>query len=181
MTEKRNDTRCAVFVDAGIRVNTLWGCVSAWRYMRQRGVEREVAFRVRSPPGIHQSTDAPHPAARDKLAAQPDTGTDHEDVLRRVRDETDVPQSRRANDVTAAVCERAIAFAKPTARSTQRACCAFTDKDRDRDASLVRATFTPALSPPNMNQQKIICPSNAIEAISSTFSLHSFPTTRTEP
>lgn len=112
MAEKRNDTRCAVFVDAGIRVNTLWGCVSAWHYMRQRGVEREVAFRVLSPLGIHRSTDAPHPAARDKLAAQPDTGTDHEDVLRRVRDEMDVPQSRRANDVTAAVCERAIAFAE---------------------------------------------------------------------
>lgn len=112
MTEKRNDTKCAVFVDAGIRVNTSWGCVSAWHYMRQRGVKPEVALRVLSPLGVHRSTDAPHPAARDKLAAQRETGIDHEDVLRRVRDETDAPQSRRANDVTAAVCERAITFSE---------------------------------------------------------------------
>lgn len=112
MAEKRNDTKCAVFVDAGIRVNTLWGCVSAWRYMRQRGVEREVAFRVLSPLGAHRSTDTPHPAARDKLSAQSDTGVDQEDVLRRVPDDMDAPQSRRTNDVTTAVCERAIAFAE---------------------------------------------------------------------
>jgi len=112
MPEKRNDTKCAVFVDAGIRVNTSWGCVSAWHYLRQRGVERDVAFRVLSPLGAHRATDAPHPAARDKLAAERDTGIDGEDVLRRVRDGTDVPQSRRTNEVTAAVCERAIAFSE---------------------------------------------------------------------
>jgi len=37
MAEKRNDSKCAVFVDAGIRVNTSRGCVSAWHYLRQRG------------------------------------------------------------------------------------------------------------------------------------------------
>jgi hypothetical protein len=61
MAEKRSDTKCAVFVDAGIRVNTSWGCVSAWHYLRQPGVERAVAFRVLSPLGVHRATDAPIP------------------------------------------------------------------------------------------------------------------------
>lgn len=112
MAEKRKDSKCAVFVDAGIRVNTSWGCISAWHYLRQRGVERDVVLRVLSPRGVHRSTDAPHPAARDKLAAEPDTGIDHEDLLRRLGGDTDVPQSRRTNEVTAAICERAIAFAE---------------------------------------------------------------------
>jgi len=119
MTENRKDIQCAVVVDAGIRINTSWGCVSAWHYLRQRGVDQAVALRVLSPRGIHRSSDTPHPALRDRLAAELDTGVDDEDILRRMEKEKNVPQSRRKNDVAAAICERAICFAETN--STQYA------------------------------------------------------------
>lgn len=66
--ERRSDTLQARRIDAAIRIDALWGCVSAWHYLRVRGTRRAVALRVLDRGGPRRRTDAQHPAIRD---AQP--------------------------------------------------------------------------------------------------------------
>ncbi|NYE63169.1 hypothetical protein FHW58_004397 [Duganella sp. 1224] len=103
--EQRQDRHCAKVIDAGIRMDTLWGCVSAWHYLQLRRVTPAVAARVLSKAGPRRREDALHPAVRDALATEPRAGIGQ----RADADAADAhPQPLRTNLAAALAVERAI-------------------------------------------------------------------------
>lgn len=72
--DRRRDAHQAQRVDAALRIDALWGCVSAWHYLRMRGTTRAVALRVLDRGGLRRRTDAQHPAVRDALPRGPGGG-----------------------------------------------------------------------------------------------------------
>lgn len=67
---KRKNRQMAQAVSAGLNVDILWGCVSAWAHMRSHDVPRDVALRVLSKAGPRRDSDEEHPALRDARMAQ---------------------------------------------------------------------------------------------------------------
>ncbi|WP_338758961.1 hypothetical protein [Massilia sp. METH4] len=72
--DRRADGQQARVVDAAIRIDAQWGCVSAWQYLRARGIAHATAARVLGKHGARRAGDAVHPAVRDALERQPETG-----------------------------------------------------------------------------------------------------------
>jgi hypothetical protein len=101
-TEKRYDQRGAMVINAAIQIATLWGCVSAWRYLAQRHVLPGTAARILSKAGPRRNGDAQHPAVRDALARRPAVG-----MAQRVTTATVQPVPRH-NLSTEATVEQAI-------------------------------------------------------------------------
>lgn len=109
--DRRHDLLQARIVDAAIRVSTLWGCVSAWHYLRDRGVAQAIAVRVLASSGVRRSEDARHPAIRDALARNPPGG-----IGQRSRDSAGEEPVDRHNVAAAIAVERAIEFAATRGR-----------------------------------------------------------------
>jgi hypothetical protein len=100
---RRDDVR-AKLIDAAIQVNTLWGCVAAWRYLRVHGVHQSTAQRVLARDGRRRATDTVHVAVRDAQERSPDTGIGHRAAAPGAAADT----AERTNDATAAAVEHAI-------------------------------------------------------------------------
>lgn len=104
-TERRINAQCARVINAAIEVDTLWGCVRAWRYLHLRQVAPDVAARVLSKAGPRRDSDAIHPAVRDALARAPTQG-----IAQRAQGPAGGPQTalRRGNLHVALAVEQAI-------------------------------------------------------------------------
>lgn len=111
--ERRVNAQRARVVNAAIEVDTLWGCVRAWRYLHLRQVTPNVAARVLSKVGPRRDTDAVHPAVRDELARAPDQG-----IEQRAQGADDDPQAarRRTNVPVALAVEQAIGLSSTAGR-----------------------------------------------------------------
>lgn len=111
--ERRTDGHQAKVVEAAIRIETLWGCVSAWHYLHGRGVHRATAVRVLTKNGARRARDPQHPAIRDALEREPASGADQ-----RIETMPEKPGDRiqRTNLATAHVVERAIELASTQGR-----------------------------------------------------------------
>lgn len=101
VSDRRRDLLQGRIVDAAIRISTLWGCVSAWHYLRDRGVSQDVAVRVLASSGARRSGDAAHPAVRDALEREATDG-----IAQRTGDDGEA--LARANVASALAVERAI-------------------------------------------------------------------------
>jgi hypothetical protein len=114
MTDRRSDTHQAQRVDAALRIDALWGCVSAWHYLRARGTTRAVAMRVLDRGGPRRRTDAQHPAVRDALPRGPDGGIGQRAAL--ATDGGLAAAIPRSNVAAAYAVERAIELATMESR-----------------------------------------------------------------
>lgn len=72
--ERRTDEHQARVIEAAIRIDALWGCVNAWRYLLARGVLRATAVRILMKNGARRDDDPQHPAIRDALERKPESG-----------------------------------------------------------------------------------------------------------
>lgn len=104
-TERRINAQSARVINAAIEVDTLWGCVRAWRYLHLHQVSPGIAVRVLSKAGPRRDADAVHPAVRDALARAPDQG-----ITQRSCGSNAGPQTklRRRNLPAAVAVEQAI-------------------------------------------------------------------------
>lgn len=112
-TERRINVQCARVINAAIEVDTLWGCVRAWRYLHQHQVTPGVGVRVLSKDGPRRDTDAVHPAVRDALARSPAQG-----IAQRSHGADAGPQTmrRRSNVPVALAVEQAIGLSSTAGR-----------------------------------------------------------------
>lgn len=108
--ERRTDVQQKRVVDAAIRVDALWGCVTAWGYLRERGVSRDVALRILSRQGRRRNGETAHAAQRHALAQAAGYGTGQS-----VGAATGTVQ-RRSNVAAAFAVERAIEFSLTAGR-----------------------------------------------------------------
>lgn len=122
-SDRRSDLLQAQRIDAAIRIDALWGCVSAWHYLRSRGTARGVALRVLGRGGPRRRSDSPHPAARDAMARGPDDGMDQRAASTATAAEGDSGESGdtgaatpRSNVAAAYAVERAIGLAATEGR-----------------------------------------------------------------
>lgn len=95
--ERRSDSQRARVIDAALQLDAQWGCVSAWHYLRRRGVHRPTAMRVLSKAGPRRQADSVHPAVRDALERTTTTG-----------EHTQAELKARTNVAAAWAVERAI-------------------------------------------------------------------------
>lgn len=105
MTERRKNAQLASIINAAIQLDTLWGCVRAWRYLHMRRVTPTTAARILSRDGPRRLADAEHPAIRDaRERAAP------QDIRQRAQGRDAGPQTGylRSNQATALAVDRAI-------------------------------------------------------------------------
>lgn len=110
--DRRTDRNQAMAVNAAIRIDTLWGCVNAWRYLRSHGIARAIAIRVLRIEGPRRGTDNVHPAVRDALARVPEEGAGQRGGGAPV----EPGQSERTNVAAAFAVEQAIRMASTEGR-----------------------------------------------------------------
>ena len=111
--EKRSDAQCAKIVNAAIELDSLWGCVRAWRYLQQHQVTPATAARVLSRQGPRRRTDALHPAVRDALARQPSAGMQQRSQGTGAGPQTEM---RRSNVSASCTVDQAIALCSTSGR-----------------------------------------------------------------
>lgn len=58
--DRRSDFPQSWRIDAAVQIDLLWGCASAWRYLRSRGTARAVAMRVLGRGGRRRRLDSRH-------------------------------------------------------------------------------------------------------------------------
>jgi hypothetical protein len=86
-SDRRSDLSQSGRIEAAVQIDLLWGCASAWRYLRSRGTARAVAMRVLGGGGPRRRLDFrhsdnvhPHPRVIDGRISQRTASAAHSDT-----------------------------------------------------------------------------------------------------
>ena len=106
--DRRLDRRHAGIVASALRLSSARGRVQAWHYLRGRAIAAQVALRVLSTHGPRRNSDTRPDSESFTVPGTNAGGTEQRSLEFGLAGEMEQVPKRRVNELSAAICERAL-------------------------------------------------------------------------